>query len=72
MMTFGEMLQYTNRLKEILESNAPQSIKDRRLANLMTDLEQAYGIPILRDQEFEKENPFVMQLYRTISEARSI
>lgn len=69
-MTVGEMLQYTNRLKEILASNAPQFIKDRRLANLMTDLEQAYGIPILRDQEFEKENPFVMQLYRTISEAR--
>lgn len=71
-MTVGEMLQYTNRLKEILESNAPLFIKDRRLANLMTDLEQAYGIPILRDQEFEKENPFLMQLYRTISEARSI
>jgi|GEM_PF-1286151 len=71
-MTTGEMLQYTNRLKEIIHSNAPQFIKDRRLANLMTDLEQAYNIPTLRDQEFEKENPFVMQLYRTISEARDI
>lgn len=71
-MTFGEMLQYTNRLKEILESNAPQCIKDRRLANLMTDLEQAYNIPILRDQDFEKANPFLMQLYRTVSEAREL
>jgi len=71
-MTVGEMLQYTNRLKEILASNAPRFIKDRRLANLMTDLEQAYGIPVLRNIEFEKENPFLMQLYRTVSEARSI
>lgn len=71
-MTFGEMLTYTNRLKEIIYSNAPRFIKDRRLANLMTDLEQAYGIPVLRNIEFEKENPFLMQLYRTVSEARSI
>jgi len=71
-MTFGEMLTYTNRLKEIIYSNAPQFIRDRRLANLMSDIEQAYNIPTLRDQEFEKENPFVMQLYRAVSEARSI
>lgn len=71
-MTFGEMLTYTNRLKEINCSNAPQFIRDRRLANLMTDLERSYGIPALRNEEFEKENPFVMQLYRTVSEERSI
>lgn len=71
-MTAGEMLQYTNRLKEILASNAPKFIKDRRLANLMTDLEQAYGIPVLRNIEFEKENPFLMRLYLTVSELRNL
>jgi len=71
-MTVGEMLQYTNRLKEIIHSNAPKLVKDRRLANLMTDLEQAYAIPSMRNENFEKENPFLMQLYRTVSEARSI
>lgn len=69
-MTVGEMLQWTERFNQIL--GGAQTLKDKRLANLMTDLEQAYGIPILRDQEFEKENPFVVQLYRAISEARNI
>ncbi|WAA10815.1 hypothetical protein [Fervidibacillus albus] len=71
-MTVGEMLQYTNRLKEILSSHAPVAIKDRRLANLMNDLEQAYEIPALRNKNFEKQHPFVMQLYKTVSEARSL
>lgn len=71
-MTTGEMLIYTNRFKEIISSSIPSRIKDQRLSNLMTDLEQAYDIPILQNENFEKENPFVMQLYRTISEARSI
>lgn len=71
-MTVGEMLKYTNRLNEILTSPAPNRIKDIRLSNLMTDLEQAYNIPVFRNREFERENPFVMRLYRTVSEARSL
>lgn len=70
-MTVGEMLLYTNRLKEIM-SGKPSHERDVRLANLMTDLEQAYGIPSLRNESFETANPFVMQLYRAVSEARSI
>ncbi|RAK21111.1 hypothetical protein B0I26_10363 [Anoxybacillus vitaminiphilus] len=68
----GEMLQYTNRLKEIVGCNCPDQVKNVRLANLMTDLESAYGIPATRDEQFEKQKPFVMQLYRAVSEARSI
>ena len=70
-MTTGEMLMFTKRLKNILEANAPQVVKDARLANLMSDLEKAYNIPMLRSENFEKQNPFVMQLYCTVSEARS-
>lgn len=71
-MTFGEMQAYTNRFKEIIGSKAPDDIKDIRLANLMTDLERAYRIPFLRDEEFERENPQLMMLYRTVSEARNL
>ncbi|MEK4181754.1 hypothetical protein NSQ61_20135 [Aeribacillus sp. FSL K6-1121] len=71
-MTAGEMLMFTKRFKNILSSKTPQSIKDARLANLMSDLERAYNIPMLRNENFEKQNPFVMQLYRTVSEARDI
>jgi len=69
-MTTGEMLIYTNRFKEIM--NGSNSLRDSMLANLMSDLENAYLIPASRNENFEKENPFVMQLYRTVSEARSI
>jgi len=70
-MTVGEMLQYTNRLKEILNCECSDHIRDVRLANLMTDLEKVYGIPMSHYAEFETQNPFVMQLYRTVSDART-
>ena len=53
-MTIGEMVGFTKRFNEII--NGPNSLRDSRLASLMSDLEQAYNIPTLRDQEFEKEN----------------
>lgn len=70
-MTFGEMRLYTKRFNNIVDSNAPKVVKDARLANLMSDLERAYNIPMLRNENFEKQNPFIMQLYRTVSEARA-
>jgi len=69
-VTVEEMLKFTKRFKEIMEHNS--DTKDERLANLMTDLERAYGIPALNDEEFNKKNPFVMSLYRTVSDARSL
>lgn len=69
-MTVGEMLQYTKRFKEIM--NGHSGLRDSRLANLMTDLENAYRIPASRNENFEKENPFVIQLYQTVSEERDI
>ncbi|MBP3037952.1 hypothetical protein J9303_00325 [Bacillaceae bacterium Marseille-Q3522] len=71
-MTAGEMLAYQTRLKAILKSKLSQAQKDRRLASLMSDLETGYSIPMLRNEKFEAENPFVMMLYKTVSEARSI
>ena len=69
-MTVGEMLKWTERFNQIL--GGAQCLKDKRLAQLMSDLEQAYGIPILNDEEYNRENPFVVQLYRAVSEARNI
>lgn len=68
-MTFGEMRKWTERFNQIL--GGAQTLKDKRLAQLMTDLEQAYSIPILNDEEWNKRNPFVYQLYRAVSEART-
>lgn len=69
-MTTGEMLLYTNRLKEI-RSIKNADLRDARLANMMTDLESAYNIPMLRDESYNAKHPFVMQLYRTVSEERT-
>ena len=70
-MTTGEMIEYTNRFKGIM--SMPDSYtRDVRLASLMTDLE-GYGIPMFgkeRIVDFENHNPFVMRLYRTVSESR--
>lgn len=68
-MTVGEMLELTNRFKEIEKC---KEMRDERLANLMTDMEQAYGIPALNNEEYNKKNPFVIAMYRAVSEARSI
>jgi len=69
-MTFGEMLGFTKRFNSIMNSSGSDYFKTMRLSALMTDLEGAYGIPMLRDEDFEKKNPYLMQLYRTVSEAR--
>lgn len=69
-MTVGEMLKWTERFNQIL--GGAQTLKDKRLAQLMTDLEQAYDIPILNNEDYNRENPFVVQLYRAVSEARNI
>jgi len=72
-MTTGEMQLWTNRFKEIVDAKANNGIKSMRLSNLMTDLESAYNIPMVgkkRIELFEAIHPHVMQLYRTVSEAR--
>lgn len=69
-MTVGEMLGWTNRLKDIEQMKEPQ--RSIRLGVMMSDMEGAYSIPALRNEAFEKKNPFVMELYRTVSSERSL
>lgn len=69
-ITAGQMLDYTNRFKDIMGANSPLYIQNGRLANMMNDLEEAFGIPALRNSEYEAANPHVLALYRTVSEAR--
>ena len=69
-MTVGEMLKWTERFNQIL--GGAQTLRDKRLAQLMSDLEKAYNIPSLNDEEWNKRNQFVYQLYRAVSEARNL
>ena len=72
-MKFGEMLGFTKRFKEIMEwSNGASLIKSVRLESLMSDLEEAYSIPMKNNARFEKSHPQLMELYRTVSDAREL
>jgi hypothetical protein len=73
-MTMREMSKWTRRLLDILNSDTPTDLKDQRLANLMSDMEEAYQIPVLdreKRKQFEKQNPFVMAMYNAVAEARA-
>ena len=71
-MTVDELMIYSNRFNEIINSRSSDDIKDQRLANLMSDLEKAYRIPFLRDEEFEARHPRLMAFYRSVSYARKL
>lgn len=71
-MTVGEMLEWTNRFNEILESKISNYFKNLRLAALMTDLEHSYEIPLLNDEDYNAKYPFVIQLFTSVSNARTI
>ncbi|MEK5068066.1 hypothetical protein [Sporosarcina sp. FSL K6-1508] len=70
-MTFGEMQGFTKRFKEIIQSGASNESKTERLSVMMTDMEGAYSIPMLKNERFENENREVMQLYRAVADART-
>lgn len=53
-----------------MESNNSLDIKATKLANLMTDMERLYSIPMLKNEEWERENRKVIALYRKISRSR--
>lgn len=44
--------------------------RDRKLADLMTELERL-GVPVLKNPEWERKNPELFALYREISDART-
>ena len=65
------MLGFTKRFNEIMKwSKGASLIKSVRLSSLMSDLEEAYSIPMKKSEQFEIAHPQLMQLYRTVSDAR--
>ena len=64
--------RYNDRYEEILHA-AEISTENREqlLAQLMTDLEKEYAIPMIRNTEWESNNKSLIALYRKISLSRS-
>lgn len=55
---------------EIKEMSDP-STRNIALSMLMMDLERMYHIPAMRDGDFERKNPGLMQFYREVAATRS-
>lgn len=68
-MKLDDLLKLQRRLGEIKKS---KRFKNERLANFMTDMEQAYNIPALMNEEFNEVHPFVIAIYREASRERSL
>ena len=43
--------------------------RESRLGELMTEMEGVFKIPMLKNTAWEKENPQVIELYRTVSDS---
>lgn len=72
-LSMEEMLELHQERFEEIKQCEDEDIKDLRLGALMTDMEQAYGIPIvgvLRIEAFKQAYPNVMKLYKQVSYAR--
>lgn len=63
--------QFKARYDDIMAGEAG-AMRDYRLAALMTDMEGAFNVPTLKDEQWESANPAVADLYREVSHARGL
>lgn len=65
-----DLASFYMQYETIINSNMSSQEKDKALSNLMTEMEKAYHIPLLRDSEWETKNKKVIALYRILSQSR--
>jgi hypothetical protein len=68
-MTLG---QFNTRYEAIIHSNLSSNRKAVKLADLMTELEAEFKIPMVRNEKWEQENRAVIALYRKVSMSRDL
>lgn len=56
---------------EIIHSNRTNNQKSIKLARLMSEMEKKFNIPMIRNDEWEKNNKAVISVYRKISLSRA-
>lgn len=69
---FNELQKINEKFERIVFSDLADDEKSREYAKLMTEMENKFKIPILKNDEWEKENKAVVALYRIISASRSL
>jgi hypothetical protein len=63
---------FNQEYEKILHDELSEDQKSRKYANLMTEMEREFKIPMLRNEEWEKENRKIIALYRKISMSRDL
>ncbi|UOQ95105.1 hypothetical protein MUO14_09325 [Halobacillus shinanisalinarum] len=66
------LLKFNQAYEAIIYSDLLAYEKDRRLDDLMNDMEEAYNIPAMRKNEGEEKNRAVIALYRKISKSKEL
>lgn len=68
--TLDDRIKRAERIRDDKNLNADQ--KAKKLAEMMTDMEGEYQIPMIRNPEWEAKNPDVIKTYRQISDMREL
>ncbi|WP_079479687.1 hypothetical protein [Halobacillus salinus] len=69
----GKLVELQGRFQEILDAETGKSIKDTRLAVLMTDVEKVFEIPLMagrRLESFKEQHADVFEFYQKVSRSR--
>lgn len=66
------IIEYEGRFKFILQTEFEQGRRDTMLSALMTNMEQIFQIPVMKNETWEQKNPEVYKLYREIADSRSL
>jgi len=71
-MAHKTLIDFNTAYEGILHSNLSSRDKTLKYSELMTEMEQVFNIPIVKDDEYEQANRAVIALYRKISMSRSL
>lgn len=71
-MTKSTLAWFNNEYEKVLHSGLSDSQKSMEYGNLMTEMEQEFKIPMMKDQEWENENRTIIALYRKIAKSRDL
>lgn len=66
------LAEFNKQYEAIIHSDLSSNRKAVKLADLMTELERTFKIPMIRNEAWEKENKAVIALYRKISLSREL
>ncbi len=61
---------YNQRYAQIIHSDLTDGQKDLKLEQLMTDMESAFSIPMIKDKAWNEGNKDVIELFQQVSNSR--